>query len=81
MGLRTIEKRRPVSCPNIAAERPYFANYMINIQGTALRDTTSERYCSCDHYEYKNGSIWWFWSKIWAIDGPNYAENRIFATV
>ena len=81
MGPRTIEKRRPVSCPNIAAERPYFANYMINIQATALRDTSSERYCPCDHYEYKNGSIWWFWSKIWAIEGPNYAENSIFATV
>ena len=80
-AVRTIIKRRPVLCQNIAAERPYFANYMINIQATALRDTSSEGYCPCDHYEYNNSSIWSFWSKIWAIEGPNYAQNSIFATV
>ena len=45
MGPRTIRKRRRVPWLNIAAERPYFVNYMINIHTTVLADTSSERYC------------------------------------
>ena len=42
---------------------------------------TSERCCPCGHYEYNNSSMRSFWSKIWAIEGPNYAQFSIFATV
>ncbi len=51
------KKRRPVSYPNLASGRPYFANNMINIQATTSLDTSLERYCPCGHFEYKNGSI------------------------
>ena len=79
MGPRTIKKRRPVSCPNLAAGRPYFANYMNTIQDTALLDTSIERYCPCGHFEYKNNSIRSFWSKIWSIEGPKITHNLAFS--
>ena len=47
-----IKKRRPVSCPNIAAGRQYFANYINNTRATAFLDTSLERYCPrYDHFE------------------------------
>ena len=52
-----IKKHRPVSCPNLASGRPYFANNMVNIQAKAVLDTSLERYCACGHFEYKNSSI------------------------
>ena len=35
-----IKKRRPVTCPNIAAGRQYFANLMNNTEDTAFLDTS-----------------------------------------
>ncbi len=52
-GTRTIKKRCPVSCPNIATKRPYFVNYMMNIQATAFLDTSLEMYCPWGHFDYK----------------------------
>jgi len=76
-----IKKHHPVSCPNLASGRPYFANNMINIKATAPLDTSLERYCPCGHFEYNNSSIWSFWSIKWAIEGPNNTKFSIFATV
>ena len=81
MGPRTIKKCRPVSCPNLAIGRPYYANNMNNIEDTAYLNTSSERYCPWGYYDYRNSSIWSFWSKIWAIEGPNYTRLSKFATV
>ncbi len=60
-----IKKRRPVSCPNLAAGRPYFANYMNTTQDTALLDTSIEsivpvvvlstKIARYDHFEVRYG--------------------------
>ena len=54
---------------------------MNNIEDTASLNTSSERYCPWGHFDYKNSSIWSFWTKIWAIEGPNHTRFSIFATV
>ena len=50
-----IKKHRPVSCPNLASGRPYFANNMINIQDIVLVVILSTRIAQYDHFEAKNG--------------------------
>ena len=65
----------------LANDRPYFENYMYNIQAFRVLNCTSlERYCTCGHFEYKQSSIRSFWSKIWSKEGPNYTQFCIFVT-
>ena len=53
-----IKKRRPVSYPNLASGRPYFANNMNNIhhqKGIVLGVVLITRIAQYDHFEARYG--------------------------